>query len=105
MTEEQDIPFRDDEERALFEEARLGSDALLFLRTNLGRWLQAVAEQERTEAMEELLEVDCTDGLNIAKHQMKAAIAGNFLRWMGEAIQNGRIAEQQLEQMDEEADL
>lgn len=97
-----DIVFKNDEERVLFEEARLGQDALTFLRTPLGKWLQAVAKQEKQQSMEELLDIECTNRLEIMKAQMTAKIADNFIRWIGEAIQNGRIAEQQLEEMDED---
>ena len=97
-----DIIFKNDEERVLFEEARLGQDAITFLQTPLGKWLQAVAMQEKQQSMEQLLEIDCTNRLEIAKAQTNAKIADNFIRWIGEAIQNGRIAEQQLEEMDED---
>ena len=97
-----DIEFKNDEERVLFEEARLGQDALTFLRTPLGKWLQAVAKQEKQNAMEDLLDTECYNPMEILHKQMDAKIADNFIRWIGEAIQNGRIAEQQLEEMDED---
>lgn len=97
-----DVVFRNDDERVLFEEARLGQEAIAFLHTPLGRWLRAVADQEKQEAMETLLDVDYTNGMQIAHYQMKAKIAECFVRWIGEAIQNGRVAEQQLETMEQE---
>lgn len=98
------ITFRSDEERALFTEARLGQEAIDFLSSPLGQLLQGRAEAEKQEAAALLLEADCYNTQLIMKLQRKAQAANNFIRWIGEAIQNGRFAEQQLETLEEEDD-
>lgn len=98
------ITFRNDEERALFTEARLGQEAIDFLSSSLGQLLQGRAEAEKQEAAELLLEANCYNTQLIMKLQRNAQAANNFIRWIGEAIQNGRFAEQQLETLEEEDD-
>ncbi len=99
---EEFITFRSEDERALFTEARLGQEAINFLSSPLGRLLQGRAEAERQEVAEQLLETDCSDAGLIRDLQCKAQVAGNFIRWIGEAIQNGNNAEQQLETLAED---
>ncbi|MCF1431342.1 MAG: hypothetical protein LPD71_00100 [Shewanella sp.] len=97
-----DIQFTSDKERELFTEARLGQEALDFLRTPLGKWLRGVAEQEKKAALEELLTVPFNNQERILQLQLKGGMAANLLTWIGEAIQNGRYAEEELENLNEE---
>ena len=101
---EEFLEFRSDDERALFTEARLGQEAIDFLSSPLGVLLQGRADSEHQEAAEQLLEVDCHDAALIQDMQCKARVAANFIRWVGEAIQNGNNAEQQLEMIEQEDD-
>ena len=110
MNSEKDTPpevfidFHDEDERALFTEARLGQEALDFLSTPLGQLLQGRAQGDLEEAKDILIDLDPEDDSTIRKWQMKAQMAQQFLRWIGEAIQNGYHAEQQLETYSEETD-
>ncbi len=99
---EEFIQFHSEDERELFVEARLGQEAINFLSSPLGQLLQGRAEQDRQAAMEELLEVNPRETSAIENLQNKAHIANQFICWIGEAIQNGHHAEQQLEEMTDE---
>ena len=103
MTEENsfgDVEFTSTEQKEYFQEARLGIDFENFLRSDVGRFLQARAVREYESAKEGIL--DCNPDSffgrrKIKKFQQQAAAADNFLNWCAEAITNGRQAEQLLE--------
>lgn len=96
------IQFHSEDERALFTEARLGQEAIDFLSSPLGRLLQGRAETDIEEAKDVLVDLDPGDTSTIQTWQTKAKVARQFIRWIGEAIQNGRNAEQQLEAIEQE---
>ena len=100
--DEGEITFRNEAERELFAEARLGQQAIDFLHSDLGRLLMGYARQEKREAMEQLLHTDSHDHTKIDFYQRKAEVADNFVRWIGEAIQNGSLAEDELMSIEEE---
>ena len=91
------IEFHSDEERALFTEAKLGHEAITFLASDLGRLLQGRAEADIEAAKEELIRVSSHEVNTIERLQFNAQVAEQFIRWIGEAIQNGHHAEQTLE--------
>lgn len=96
------VEFKDDDERALFTEARLGQEAIDFLNSPLGQLLQGRAEQNKEQAIEGLLIVSPYDQKEIQRLQNEAHIAGQFTRWIGESIQHGRYAEQQIDELVDE---
>lgn len=100
--DESGVTFRNESERELFAEARLGQQAIDFLHSELGRLLMGYADQEKKEAMEQLLKADSHDHAKIDFFQRKAEIADNFVRWIGEAIQNGSLAEDELMSIEED---
>ncbi len=102
--DESGITFRNETERALFTEARLGQEAINFLSSDLGRLLQGRAQQEKEWAMNELLRTESHDEHRIRTLQNKAQRANQFIQWIGEAIQNGKVAEQQIEDMEPDED-
>lgn len=96
------IDFRSEEDRALFAEAKLGHEAQMFLCSDLGRLLQGRAEAEIEAAKNELIRVPVHEVATIELLQFQAQVAEQFIRWIGEAIQNGHHAEQQLDELCEE---
>ena len=93
------VEFKDDDERALFIEARLGQEAMDFLNSPLGQLLQGRAKQEKEQAVEALLKVSPYDQKEIQRLQNEVYIPGQFIRWIGESIQHGRYAEQQIDEL------
>ncbi len=98
------IQFHNDEERALFTEAKLGQEAINFLASDLGRFLQGCAQADIDDAKEALITVDCRQYEAIENLQFQARVANQFIGWIGEAIQNGHYAEQQLDQLNDDED-
>ena len=96
------IEFRSEEDRALFAEAKLGHEAQMFLSSDLGRLLQGRAKVDIETAKDELVRVSCYETQTIETLQFNARVAEQFIRWVGEAIQNGHYAEQQLDELSEE---
>jgi hypothetical protein len=100
------MQFVDDRERQMFAEASLGIEAQEFLRSPVGAYLHGCAKQEYESAKEELLHLAPARWgwqskrvqLKALKLQMRAENAHNFMQWMAEAIQQGALAEQSLEQ-------
>jgi hypothetical protein len=96
------VDFIDEKERELFARAQLGSQTRQFLDSDLGRYLHGRAKQEIEQAQVDALEVDAVSWRwwrnrhKLLKLQMKAAVARQFLRWIIEAIQDGEIAFQEL---------
>lgn len=77
-------------------ERDLGEKCQAFLNTEVGQYLQGVAEQDVQLCATALLTVDPTDVETIRKIQFKAHTAQNFLTWLDDAITNGHMAGQLL---------
>lgn len=77
-----------------------GLDAQRFMGSQIGRYLTARANLDIEAAREALETVDPTDAKAVQAQQNRAAVARNFLQWMGEAVTEGEQAEYQLQQMD-----
>lgn len=103
MSNDQDfsgITFVDEGERLHFETARLGNETLMFLRSNVGRYLHGRAKQELDEAKEAMSKcnVDSLFGRRkYKKHQRKAEIASMFIRYCTDIITEGEFSAQELE--------
>ena len=93
------IQFLDENEKALFHEARLGEEAICFLESDLGKLISARANLDIQEAQASLLDVDPEDTATIRRLQFKAAVARQFPRWLADAVRNGDDAYAELQQM------
>jgi len=91
--------FLSREEEGLFAEALLGNEAIAFLNSDLGRVIRGYAMHERAEAKEALLTVWPWRKRKIQQLQNKAAVAGQFLDFIAEAVMRGEIAHQGLKQL------
>lgn len=85
----------------LFAEAVLGRDAQEFLGTELGRYVLGRAEQEEQEALDQLSHTSPWRRNRIQQLQNEVWRARSMRQWLGELIQAGKQAEQQLEEDDE----
>ena len=83
--------------QTLYAEAILGKDAEEFLKSDLGRYMLARAEDEEREAMEALAKVWPWRRRRIEQLQSQLWRARSFKNWMGEMIIAGKQALQQLE--------
>jgi len=83
--------------QALYAEAILGKDAEEFLKTDLGRYMLARAEEEEREALDALANVSPWRRRRIQQLQAQLWRARSFTGWLAEMITAGRQALQQLE--------
>lgn len=83
--------------QALYAEAVLGKDAEEWLKTDLGRYVIARAEEEEREALEGLANVWPWRRRRIQQLQAQLWRARSFKGWMSEMIVVGRQALQHLE--------
>ncbi len=93
------ILFMDEEERALFTEAKLGEEAHAFLRSDLGRLMLARAKEEVEQAKDDLLQIKPWSPFarrRLQQAQFRVAVAQQFPRWLAEVIQHADEAFQQL---------
>lgn len=102
---EQGISFVDDNERELFNVARLGEDVRSFLTQHpVGKYLHERAKLEIEKCREEALEVDLDAwprfrGRNkLRKIQQRRDVAKAFIDFLADAIINGDQAASELEQ-------
>lgn len=98
------IEFVNESERQFFEEARFGVMAVEFLHTEIGRYLHGRAKAQVTEARDEILTLnpfDPADQIKMAAIQLQAATGEAFMRWLADLIQNGQMAEQQLNEFEQ----
>jgi len=89
------------ETETLFAEAMLGKDAEEFLKTDVGRYLAARADEEEREALEALSRVSPWRRRRISQLQAQVWRAQSFRGWLGEMIVTGRQALQQLDSSSE----
>lgn len=80
---------------------RLGIDAEAFFTTPIGKHLQAKAQAELDQAMNELVAADPDDVKANRDIRNRIHVVSMFLEWMNEAIQAGQNAHQQLKDMDD----
>ena len=73
-----------------------GMDVKVFIASQVGRYLLDKANKDRDAAMEELANVDAEDAKAIRALQNRVKCTENFLMWLGEAVTEGEIAEQEL---------
>ena len=98
----EDEVIRDESERFLFAEFKVGADLEDFLRSDTGRYLQGVACQEIGTAIRTFLNHDLSRNADlVARAQISANRARDAFRWMLEAVQSGRAAEFHLRQLDD----
>lgn len=77
-----------------------GMDVEKFMGSTLGKYLKAKAQADIANAQDALLTVDPEDARAVRKLQNDAAIASNFLLWLGQAVTAGEIAQRELESRD-----
>lgn len=89
-------------ERYLFASFQVGESVAEFLRSDAGRYLQGMAEQEIGEAVRTFLNHDTHRSLDqVAQAHVKAQRARQSFIWMLEAIEQGENAEYQLRELDD----
>jgi hypothetical protein len=97
------------EERRLIEERdvnglrgriSLGAETEEFMRTSVGRALQARAQREMQEAFETFTGVDPTDTKAVMEAQLKYLIPAAVLSWFGDIVSDGANAEEEFRQLD-----
>lgn len=86
--------FRDD---PLFARAMLGQEAAAFMRGPVGRHVIRRAEQEIEQAYQALSLADAENPKLIRELQHQIAVARAIPQWLATAIQEGFLAEQQIE--------
>ncbi len=101
MTEE--VEFINDRERILFARARLGTDALDFLRSNVGRYLHGRAKADYEQAKEDLTKCN-PDSFwgrrKIRRVQVRLEVAQKFMKYCIDAITDGDVAYNELKEQE-----
>ena len=87
-----------------FEVARFGIEAEKFLMSDLGRYMIARAEAERGKAINQFKEVDPANSAEVRKLQEAINLPDRIVRWLAEAIENGRVAHDHIRAEEAEAD-
>lgn len=98
--------FLNSKEEEAYAQALLGEELERFLNSDLGRYMQGMADQEIEIAKDALLDADplATDGQKkIRDAQFKAAVANQFLGFVREIRNASEAAFQQLKQEREQA--
>lgn len=75
---------------------KFGIEVENFLLTPVGRYLNSRAEEEIESAVEELKRVNPRDEMGIRDIQTRIQVCERVLYWLGDAIREGRMAEEQL---------
>jgi hypothetical protein len=96
VTEE--IEFVNERERLLFARSRLGSDVLDFLRSSTGKYLHGRAKADYESAKEELIGMSMINLVKYWRVKRRAVHAQTFMKYCVDAIQDGDIAYQELQQ-------
>lgn len=74
------------------EAAVFGQEVENFLNTRIGAYLLRKAQDQASEAIEELAVVDAEDPKAIRKLQNKISVSDQFIGWLREAIMMGEQA-------------
>ena len=80
--------------------ARLGIEAEAFLASNLGRYLMERAELERELATAELIAAEPSELALCVRIRNRILVIELFKNWLVEAVQEGKVASQELERLD-----
>lgn len=67
-----------------------------FLKTTVGQYIMRRADEERIDALADLVDVDAADTNKIRELQSTVKRADSIQSWLAEAIENGKNAEAQL---------
>lgn len=86
----------DPELRELYAAVDVQFAAQAFLKTTLGQYLMRRADEERIDALADLVDVDAADTNKIRELQSTVKRADSIQGWLVEAIENGKNAEAQL---------
>lgn len=84
-------------EQALYAEAMLGRDAEEFMKTDIGRYLLARAEEDEREALASLATVSPWRKARIRELQNKVWRARSVVGWLTEIVTIGKQALHQLD--------
>lgn len=100
MSEYDELAVQKDEHyrRDLNAQIELGLDAEQFFHTKLGQYLEKRAMDSALEAMQSLKTCDPTDDKTIRALQNAVFRAESFVMWIDEAIKEGEIAVNQLQE-------
>lgn len=81
----------------LYDTVEFGLDVQQFLQSPVGVYLLRRAEEERTDALADLVDVapDATEAIRALQSTIKRA--DSLLYWLADAIQSGKNAEAQLD--------
>jgi len=93
MTEEQQMEF-------LFNEAKLGIKVEEWLATDVGRYVKGRAIIELEDIAAELLQVPSWQSQTAFGLQQKAQSLQMLMKWLDEAINNGKTSEAQLQDIE-----
>lgn len=86
----------------LIEIVRFGQETELFLKEQpVARYLVERAERQMTEATRQLLDMNSLEGTKAAKAHFNARVAVAILRWLDEAVTQGREAELAIQGLDD----
>lgn len=88
------MPLNPDDE--LVQWARFGKQVELFLKSDIGSYLAKRARDEKSTAVEELIKADPMDSRTVSKWQLQARVADSILEWLGNAIDAGHSAMEQI---------
>jgi hypothetical protein len=94
----------DENIRTSLAEVELGVEVEKFFKSNLGKYIIGVSEQEAQEAADELKEVAPNDTGKIIELQIKAQTAEKAVKWLAEAVLRGRQAEHAIYEMEAESE-
>ena len=81
----------------LYAAVEFGLDVNQFLKSPIGRYLLRKAEEEKTDAMADLVDVSPFDSEQIRALQSIIKRADSLAYWLADAIQAGKNAETQLD--------
>ena len=94
--------MRQDQRQEAFEVGRFGIEVERFLAGELGKYLIAKAEQDRDRAIAEIATVDPHNATEIVRLQSELATPNKVVKWLADAVSAGRVAHDQLRQVDAE---
>lgn len=89
--------FEQSELSDMYAAVELGLDAELFLKSPVGLYLLRKAEEERTDALADLVDVAPNDTEAIRALQSQIKRADSLLFWLSDAIQAGINTQAQLD--------
>lgn len=95
------IEFVDEQEREHFAKAQLGEQVRSFLVSPAGRYLHARAKLQLMEAQQEALKCNPHSWFGrrkLVKIQHDAAVASAFMTWCADAIQEGEMSYNELQE-------